>query len=123
MKPYVLIVILFLSISLFATECEEIKKAFEKEERAYEMVSRVAVPSMRAYEIIGRYIDQGQQLLQECPKSYTLDRQYTLKRQLQKAWYTRNRYKVFTQSQVKGYAISHPQEQVVYRWATVKITP
>jgi len=87
------------------------------------MLKQVAVASESAYLIVGRFVDKGINLLETCPKVYSLDRQYTLKRELKKAYYYRNSFKVFSQEEVRGYAISHPQEKVIYKWGTVRISP
>ncbi len=109
-------------VSLFGLEknCEVSKERFLKEERAYTMVVSVAIAGTHSYEIIERFIKEGNAILKECPKTFSLDRQYTLKRALKKAVHLKKSYKVMTQAQVKSYAISHPEEIVVYKWGTIR---
>jgi len=112
------------SLNLCATDnCEELKNKFEDQESAYDLVLSMRISSNSAYTIIGEYIEQGRTLLKICPKTYSLDHQYTLKRKLSKAQWYQPSYKVLTQDQVAGYAVSHPEQRVIYRWGTVKISP
>ena len=118
--------VLFLSLSslLWAVEeCDQLRSDFEREEQAYKVVTRIAIASNSAYEIIGKFVDSGTKLLEKCPKAYSLDREYTLRRTLKKARYYRPGFKVFTQDQVAGYAVNHPEQHVVYKWGTVRVTP
>lgn len=112
--------ILLIAMNIKAEECRVLVLSFEKEESAYDMVAHIAVASNKAYEIIGKFIDDGERLLKECPKVYSLDRQYTLKRKLALARKNRESCRVFTQSQVGSYARSHPEEIVVYKWGTIR---
>ncbi len=124
MKYVTLVFILLLKSNiLFADACSTLQETFEKEEQAYDVVSRVAIAGNSSYKIIGTFIKKGETLLKQCPKSYSLDRQYTLKRKLAKAKHYQQRFYVFSQSQVSNYARSHPEEIVIYRWGTVKLTP
>ncbi len=115
--------VLLMAINLEADECADLKAAFEKEESAYDTVARIAVASNKAYAIIGRFIDSGENVLQTCPKLYSLDRQYVLKRKIAAARNNRQSYRVFTQSELGGYARSHPEEIVVYKWGTIRPVP
>ena len=124
MKYVTLVFILLLkSNTLYADACVTLQETFEKEEQAYDMVSRVAIAGNSAYKIIGAFAKEGEALLKKCPKSYSLDRQYTLKRKLAKAKHYRNSYRVFSQSQLSQYARSHPEEIVVYKWGTIRSVP
>ena len=118
--------LLFLSLTsllLAAEKCSQLRSDFEREEQAYKAVTRIAIASNSAYDIIGKFVDSGTKLLNECPKTYSLDRQYTLRRTLKKARYYRAGFKVFTQDQVAGYAVNHPEQRVVYKWGKVRISP
>ena len=106
-----------------ASECASLQAAFEKEESAYDTVARIAVAGNAAYAIIGKFIDNGEKVLQTCPKLYSLDRQYVLRRKLAAARQNRQSYRVFTQSEVGSYARSHPEEIVVYKWGTIRPLP
>jgi hypothetical protein len=124
MKQLILPIFLLLTaINLEAGECANLQAAFEKEESAYDTVARIAVAGNAAYAIIGKFIDNGEKVLQTCPKLYSLDRQYVLKRKLAAARQSRQRYRVFTQSEVGSYARSHPEEIVVYKWGTIRPLP
>jgi hypothetical protein len=124
MKKIILSIgILLIALNIKAEECRDLAFSFEKEESAYDTVARIAVASNKAHEIIGQFIDDGERLLKECPKVYSLDRQYTLKRKLALARRNQENYRVFTQSQVGSYARSHPEEIVVYKWGTIRQIP
>ncbi|MCJ7765307.1 MAG: hypothetical protein MUP09_05135 [Thiovulaceae bacterium] len=110
-------------MNIKADECANLKAAFEKEESAYDTVARIAVSSNEAYAIIGKFTDVGERLLQTCPKLYSLDRQYILKRKLASARQNQQRYRVFTQAEVSRYARSHPEKIVVYKWGTIRPIP
>jgi len=113
--------ILLLSFSaLQAQECKVLLEAFEKEEKAYDTVAEIAIASNEAYKIIGAFIKQSDALLTRCPKSISLDRQYTLKRKVANARQYQQSYKVMTQAQLKQYAITHPEHVVLYKWGTIK---
>lgn len=114
---------LLLSSIVSAGSCTILQERFEKEEQAYDIVARVAIASNSAYKIIGAFIKEGETLLKQCPKSYSLDRQYTLKRKIAKAKQHRNSYRVFSQSQLSQYARRHPEEIVVYKWGTIRSVP
>jgi len=117
-----LIIVLFLSSFLYvnAQDCKVIFTDFEKEEKAYDTVAEIAIASNVAFEIIGGFLKASDILLKTCPKSISLDRQYTLKRKLLQARQYQQSYKVFNQEQLKQYAISHPENIVVYKWGTIK---
>ncbi len=117
------ILLLLISINVKADECTALQAAFEKEEQAYDTVARLAVAGNSPYAIIGKFIKEGKALLLRCPKSYSLDRQYTLKRKLKKAKKYQQSYRVFSQSQLGSYARSHPEEIVIYKWGTVRLSP
>lgn len=112
-----------IAVTLKADECENLKSSFEKEEAAYDTVARIAVAGNKAYAIIGKFIEEGDILLKSCPGTYSLDRQYTLKRKLATAKKNHQNYRVFTQSQLSDYARSHPEEIVVYKWGTIRPIP
>lgn len=114
------ILFLLISINIKADECSTLKVAFEKEEQAYDTVARIAIAGNKSYAIIGKFIKEGNTLLEKCPKVYSLDRQYTLKRKIAKAKEHQQSYRVFTQSQIGSYARSHPEEIVVYKWGTIR---
>ncbi len=118
-----LFLLLLMGTSVQADRCSNLKVTFEKEEEAYDTVARIAIAGNKSYAIVGRFIKEGDALLKQCPKTYSLDRQYTLKRKIKKAKKHQQSYRVFTQSQVGSYARSHPEEIVIYRWGTVKISP
>ena len=110
MKYVTLVFILLLkSSTLYADACATLQETFEKEEQAYDTVARVAIAGNSAYKIIGAFIKEGEVLLKQCPKSYSLDRQYTLKRKITKAKKYKNSYRVFSQSQLSQYARTHPE--------------
>ena len=114
--------VLFLNSSyLFADDCAVIMSTFEKEEKAYDSVNEIAVASNVAYDIVGRFIKSSQELMKKCPKSISLDRQYTLKRKLKMAKANQSNYRVMTQEQLKQYARTHPEHIVVYKWGTIKV--
>ena len=124
MKYVTLVFILLLNSNpLYADACTTLQETFEKEEQAYDTVARIAIAGNSAYKIIGTFVKEGETLLKQCPKIYSLDRQYTLKRKIVKAKKYRGRYRVFSQSKVGSYARSHPENIVVYKWGTVKLTP
>jgi len=121
MKYVTLIFLLLLnSNTLYADACAALQETFEKEEQAYDTVARIAIAGNSSYKIIGSFIKEGETLLKQCPKSYSLDRQYTLKRKLAKARKYQRSYRVFSQSQVSSYARSHPEEIIVYKWGTIR---
>ncbi|WP_345975412.1 hypothetical protein [Sulfurimonas sp. HSL3-7] len=122
MKRIILSIFLLL-MSLKADECAEMKRSFEKEESAYDTVASIAVAGNEAYAIIGKFVKEGELLLQRCPDLYSLDRQYTLKRKLKTAKQNRKSYDVFTQSEVSSYAFRHPEEIIVYKWGTIRPVP
>ena len=115
-----LLFLFLLSAAVQADECTSLKTSFEKEEQAYDTVARIAIAGNKSYAIIGKFIKEGDTLLEKCPKVYSLDRQYTLKRKLKKAKQHQQSYRVFTQSQIGSYARSHPEEIVVYKWGTIR---
>ncbi len=115
--------VLLIARNIEADECANLKTAFEKEESAYDTVARIAVASNKAYAIIGTFIDKGEKVLQRCPKLYSLDRQYILKRKLAAARQNRQNYRVLTQPELGSYARSHPEEIVVYKWGTIRPVP
>ena len=124
MKGMILVIFLLsATMQLNAASCAERKDAFEKEEAAYDMVARIAVASNRAYTIIGTFVESGEDVLSACPKVYSLDRQYTLKRKIATAKKNRQNYKVLTQSQLRRYARSHPEEIIIYKWGTIRPVP
>lgn len=116
----ILLFLLLLSLPLQADECESVRSSFEKEERAYNTVARIAIAGNKAHTIIGRFIKEGDSLLKQCPNVYSLDRQYTLKRKLKKARQHQQSYRVFSQSDVSRYARTHPEEIIVYKWGTIR---
>lgn len=111
---------LFYTLTLSAEECAVIKERFEREEQAYDVVAEIAIASNSGYEIISKFIKATQTLLKSCPKSISLDHQYTLKRKLNTAKTYQHSYKVFTQEQLAQYARTHPEHVVVYKWGTIK---
>jgi len=117
-----LILSLFLSSFLYvqAENCKVIFATFEKEEKAYNTVAEIAVASNEAFTIVSAFIKASETLLVSCPKSISLDRQYTLKRKLLQVKQYKQSYKVMSQAQVKQYAVSHPEHVVVYKWGTIK---
>jgi len=119
MKSIVLF-LLVLTYAFGADECLTLQTSFEREEKAYDMTARTAIAGKSAYTIIGAFIDAGDKLLDVCPKVYSLDRQYTLKRKILKAKQYRESYRVFTQGEVSSYARSHPEEIIVYKWGTIR---
>jgi hypothetical protein len=119
MKSTVLFLLLIV-FTLNADDCKKLKASFEKEEKAYDITARIAIAGNSAYKIIGRFINVADKLLTQCPKSYSLDRQYTLKRKIAKARQFKESYRVFTQGQVARYARSHPEEIIVYKWGTIR---
>ncbi|MGB5965406.1 MAG: hypothetical protein WBF77_01730 [Sulfurimonadaceae bacterium] len=114
------IIFLLISSHIEADECQTLQRSFEKEEAAYDTVARIAIAGNKSYEIIKRFVKEGETLLKQCPKSYSLDRQYTLTRKIAKAKQHQQSYRVFTQSQVRSYARTHPEEIVVYKWGTIR---
>ena len=118
-----LLLLLLLTGNSGADECTLQKETFEREEGAYDTVLRIGVAGNSAYEIIGRFVKEGETLLRECPKVYSLDHQYTLRRKVKKARRNQYRFKVFTQEQVAGYAVNHPQQRVIYKWGKVRVSP
>ena len=79
------ILLLLISINIKADKCTVQKAAFEKEEQAYDIVARIAIAGNKSYKIIEKFVKEGTALLEECPQTYSLDRQYTLKRKIVKA--------------------------------------
>jgi len=116
----ILSLFLFSFIYVNAQDCKVIFAAFEKEEKAYDTVVEIAVASNEAFSIIGRFIKVSNTLLVSCPKSISLDRQYTLKRKRLQAKQYKQSYWVKTQEQLRQYAIAHPEHIVVYKWGTIK---
>ena len=124
MKLLTLLILLLLTgINIKADACAKLKVVFEKEEQAYNTVARLAIAGNKPYEVIGRFIKEGNTLLKQCPKTYSLDRQYTLKRKIKKAKKHQQSYRVLSQSQLGNYARSHPEEIVIYKWGTVRLSP
>jgi len=117
------ILLLSTAIRLDAENCEELKATFEKEEAAYDMVARIAVASNESYAIIEKFVESGERVLSKCPKAYSLDRRYTLKRKIAAAKQNRQSYKVLTQSQLRVYARSHPEEIIIYKWGKIRPIP
>ena len=111
---------LLISSGLTADVCTDKKTSFEKEEAAYDSVVRIAIAGNRAYKIIGTFVREGEGLLTQCPKAYSLDRQYTLRRKLKKAKQLQPSYRVFSQSQLSQYARTHPEEIIIYKWGTIR---
>ena len=116
----ILLCLFLLSLPLQADECESVRSSFEKEERAYDTVARIAIAGNKAHTIIGRFIKEGDSLLKQCPNVYSLDRQYTLKRKLKKARQHQQSYRVLSQWDVSRYARTHPEEIVIYKWGTIR---
>ena len=114
------ILLFFVVYLLNADDCKHLQVSFEKEEKAYDIIARTAIAGNSAYKIIGKFIVAGDKLLAQCPKAYSLDRQYTLKRKISKAKQYKESYRVFNQSEVASYAISHPEEIIVYKWGTIR---
>lgn len=115
---------LILSVTtVSADECTQKREYFEQVEQAYDVVRRVDVAGNSAYEIVSKFVEEGEALLKYCPKVYSLDRHYTLRRKLKKARWASRRFMVLTQKQLEEYAISHPEQQVIYKWGTVRISP
>ena len=117
-----LFILFLLSQTLDATSalCQQKHQKFLIDEQAYDVVVSIAVAGKKSYEIIGEFVESSQDLLQVCSNTLTLDKQYTLKRKLKKARRLQSSYRVYTQAQVKAYAISHPEEIVVYKWGTIR---
>jgi len=115
--------LLLLTAAAAADQCEKVKASFEQEEAAYDMVARIAVAGNSAHTIIGNFIKSGETVLRQCPKLYSLDRQYTLKRKLKKARQHHASYRVFSQAEVSRYARTHPEEIIVYKWGTIRPVP
>lgn len=111
------------SNALYADVCATQQVTFEKEEQAYDTVVRLAVAGNSAYKIISNFVKEGGTILARCPKLYSLDRQYTLKRKLKKAKQLRSNYRVFSQAEVSRYAQTHPEEIIVYKWGTIRPVP
>ncbi|MEN8147672.1 MAG: hypothetical protein ABFR02_08635 [Campylobacterota bacterium] len=121
MKLFTLsILLLLINSTVKADDCSTLKAVFEKEEKAYDTVARIAIAGNSSYAIIGKFIKKGTGLLEKCPKSYSLDRQYTLKRKIAKAEQYQQSYKVFTLYEIGRYARSHPEEIIVYKWGTIR---
>ena len=117
------ILFLLITVNIKADRCTALKATFEKEEQADDIVARIAIAGHKSYAIIGKFVKEGNALLEQCPKTYSLDRQYTLKRKIAKAKKYQLSYRVFTQSQVSSYARSHPEEIVIYKWGTIRSVP
>jgi len=100
--------------------CQQKHITFVQNEESYDVVVSVAVAGPEAYKMIGTFIESSGYLLSKCSNTLTLDKQYTLKRKLNKARHLQPSYKVYTQAQLKDYAISHPEEIVVYKWGTIR---
>ena len=123
MKIVLVFYFLIMPILLSAQSCDDLKVRFEKEESAYDTVARIAIAGNSAYKVIGAFIKEGETVLKQCPKSYSLDRQYTLKRKIVKAKRHKESYRVFSQSQLSQYARTHPEEIVIYKWGTIRSVP
>ncbi len=114
------LIFLFYSLHLNAQDCKAIFAAFEQEEKAYDTVTEIAIASNEAYDIIGSFLTTSNSLLVDCPKSISLDREYTLKRKISNARQYQQSYKVMSQAEIKQYALTHPEQVVVYKWGTIK---
>jgi hypothetical protein len=125
MKATVLVLLALFSSHVAAAEkrCAALEKELIREETAYKSVIRVGVAGHEAHNIIGRFIETGDTLLNECPNSFSLDRRYTLRRELNKARKLHERYEVMTIDQVRGYAIRNPERRVIYKWGTIRPVP
>ena len=120
MKWIFIFFLLFHAVYGASLECQKKHKKFVSDEQAYDIVVSVAVAGKKSYEMIGNFVDGSEALLNTCSDTLTLDKQYTLKRKLKKAKRLQSSYRVYTQAQVKAYAISHPEEIVVYKWGTIR---
>lgn len=98
-----------------ADECEQQLTRFKQEEKAYESVIRLKIASQERTMIIGRFIEAAEIILNKCPSSISLDRQYTLKREVKKAEAARLELHVMTLGELRQYAITNPQRRVLYR--------
>jgi len=98
-----------------ADECVRQHTRFKQEEKAYENVVRLKIASQERTMIIGRFIEAAEIILNKCPGSISLDRQYTLKREVRKAEAARLELHVMTLGELRQYAITNPQRRVLYR--------
>ena len=113
--------ILLFSSNIAADTCVQQKQIFEKEEKAYDNVIRVKIASQERKAIIDRFIEAANGLLNECPKTISLDRQYTLQRKVKKAKVTQSKLNVMTLEELRKYAITTPEKRVIYRNGTVTL--
>ena len=113
--------ILLFSSNIAADTCVQQKQIFEKEEKAYDNVIRVKIASQERKAIIDRFIEAANGMLNECPKTISLDRQYTLQRKVKKAKVTQSKLNVMTLEELRKYAITTPEKRVIYRNGTVTL--
>jgi hypothetical protein len=125
MKASVLVLLaLFISdVAAAEKRCAALEKELNQEESAYKSVTRVGVAGHEAHDIIGRYIAAADALFQSCPKQLSLDRRYTLRRELAKARKLHERYQVMTIDEVRDYAVNNPERRVIYKWGTIRPVP
>jgi hypothetical protein len=125
MKVSVLVLLALFSSYAVAAEkrCTALEKELIREETAYKSVTRVGVAGHEAHHIIGRYIASGDRLLKQCPRQISLDRRYTLKRELGKARRLHEHYRVMSLGQLRSYAIHNPERRVIYKAGTIKQVP
>lgn len=98
-----------------ADECVQQYLQFKQEENAYANVIRLKIASRERINIIGRFIETAKIIMNKCPDSISLDRQYTLKREVRKAEAAKLKLHVMTVGELRQYAISNPQRRVLYR--------
>ena len=120
MKWIFLLLLYAQALFAISLDCQQKFEVFVIDERSYDVVVSVAVGGKKLFEMIGVFIRSSEDLLKVCTETLTLDKQYTLKRKIKKAKGLQSSYRVYTQAQVKTYAISHPEEIVVYKWGTIR---
>jgi hypothetical protein len=94
---------------------------FQREEKAYDSVIRLKIASQARQTIIGRFIEAANSILNECPDAISPDRQYTLKRKVEKADAARSELNIMTLESLRQYAITTPEKRVIYRNGSITL--
>jgi len=110
--------ILLLSTAILA-ECTSTYNTFKVDEQAYLQVKKINVASFKADEIFKKYLESSHTLLEECPNTISLDKQYVLKRELKKLEKDSEKYKVAQLYEIRKNALGSRDTITVYRNGTI----
>ena len=115
--------LLLLSLPLFGAtpECSSQHQDFLKQESAYRVVKKIDVASVEANLILNRYLKTAKQLLEQCPDSLTLDKQYILGRELRKFHFPSDKYRVNKGYEIRYKALTTREEITIYKNGTLRL--